>query len=387
MTVLAIIFGHELLGSERGNLEALISLNNSGTKVHLALSGLSATGGQFGEEAKRHGLETHVIPGGSQLHLPWVWKDPFYLPRQVHRLIANPIALLALARKIGANVVFTNGTLPFMFNLPYFFFSNTPLIYRMGDSPVWESRFQMFLWRNLVRRSSEIVCISKFIQSEVEKGAQKHLRKTRVIYNHPVTRQGGVNEKLSRKLISRKRELQIVYVGQITKQKGVFDLVQALLALNDDRIGAWVVGGSKHTIEQQNTLKKLIKTSTSHTKVDMVGYTPDPRPYYVAADWHIAPSIYPEALGNIVPEAKEHSTPSMVANNGGLPELVEHGSDGIILNEITSASLQATIIGLFDIQDKWKTMGAAARENLERNMSRGTFDAAWLQVVSDALEK
>jgi glycosyltransferase involved in cell wall biosynthesis len=387
MIVLAIIFGDELLGSERGNLEALRSIHNSGVKVHLAYSGLTLDGGQLGKEARRIGIETHILPGGSQLHLPWMLKDPYYLPRQIYRLIANSIVLRGLVHQTRADVIILNGVLSFMFILPYVITSNKPLIYRMGDSPVWNSIFQMFLWRDLIRTSSSVVCISQFIQNEVKRGAPKHLSKTRIIYNQPISRIGGADETLIRELSSRKRELQLVYVGQITQQKGVFALIRSLIDVNDARIGAWIVGGSQHTTSEQNKLKELVDASDTLTSIEMLGYIEDPRPYYHAADWHIAPSIYQEPLGNTVQEAKTIGTPSIVSNSGGLSELVENGKDGIVIDNINEESLRIAITELLTIKDKWRDMGEEAKKSIDKMNSENRFASKWIEVLTDVLKK
>ena len=186
---------------------------------------------------------------------------------------------------------------------------------------------------------------------------------------------------LCESLKAHKRPFQLVYVGQIGEQKGVSILVHALIAANDSRIGAWIVGGSAHTKKLEAKLKTAVSESKTHTSIRFEGFHADPRPYYAAADWHIAPSVYQEPLGNIVQEAKIAGIPSIISNNGGLPELVADGIDGIILPTIDPETIQQAFENLLKQPENWKDMGNAAKTSLHPRFTRATFDADWCNVV------
>lgn len=384
MRVLSILFGTELLGSERGNLEALHSLCRQGCDVVVGVSGRESHGGAVGDAARRMGFKTFEMPAGSHFSYAWMRYDKEYRRRQLKRLWTNSKLLLRKIEQENVDVVIINGTMPYLFCWIALSWSPIPVIYRMGDSPVWESKFQMLVWRSLVRRATAIVCISDFIRKELKKGAPKYIYKARVIRNHLITRSEPMDAILTNQLVEKKRELQIVYVGQITPQKGVFHFVEALIALDDPRIGAWIVGGSQHTTEAEKSLRSMVESSDTKTRVELIGYVNDPRPFYTAADWHIAPSIYPEPLGNIVQEAKTCGTPSIVSGSGGLPELIENGTDGILVHEVSVESLKSTISDLFCCQVLWESMGIHAKDSIHWTHSSQTFDAAWLAVVNAA---
>jgi glycosyltransferase involved in cell wall biosynthesis len=384
MKVLSIVLGTELLGSERGNLEALHSLRRQGCDVVVGISGRESQGGAVGDAARRMGFETFEMPSGSHFSYAWMRYDKEYRRRQLKRLWTNSKLLLKKIQEENVDVVIINGTMPYLFCWIALSWSRIPVIYRMGDSPSWQSKFQMLVWRSLVRRATAVVCISDFIRKELKQGVPRYIDKAIVIRNHPITRFETMDEELVSQLLHGKMSLQIVYVGQITPQKGVFHLVEALVALDDPRIGAWILGGSQHTTEAEKSLQSMVESSNTKTRVELMGYVNDPRTFYTAADWHIAPSIYPEALGNIVLEAKTCGTPSIVSGSGGLPELIENGKDGFIIHEVSVESLKSTISDLFSYQEQWKTMGSHAKDSIHGTLSTQTFDSAWMAVLNAA---
>ena len=145
--------------------------------------------------------------------------------------------------------------------------------------------------------------------------------------------------------------------------------------------------GSQHTLNLEEALKGRIDHSGSKTKIEFLGFKADPRPYYAAADWHFAPSICKEPLGNVVQEAKQMKNPSVVSNNGGLLELIEHGKDGFILNDVNAKELASTIKKLYKIEAGWRSMDDDANASLHRPFSHETFDHQWSDVVLSTSKK
>ena len=214
----------------------------------------------------------------------------------------------------------------------------TPVVFRVGDAPVVESRFQLWLWRRLMARCAHVVAISQFMAQCIEPWTPKG-KTVSVIRNVAPSRTGEPDPNVVDDLIRDKRSNQGVYVGQITPRKGVPMLVEALIAADDPHLGCWIVGGSPHSQELENELKAKVNGSNSRTSIQFLGFQSDPRPYLRTADWHIAPSTYEEPMGNVVQEAKAQGTPSIVSPRGGLPETITPGRTGWILDELRPEGL------------------------------------------------
>ena len=188
-TVVSIIFGNELFGKERGTLEALKALKSSGVEVVVCVSGRVPKGGRVGDEARALGFTTVVFPGGTQFHLPWFYRNPRFFVRQVGRLFTNSLALLRVQAKYKPNAILLNSTGPFLFCRLALGILRTPVIYRIGDAPPTDSKFQMMLWRQLIKRSSRIACVSHFIAKQVKAYVEpRNHQQISVIWNRVVSR-------------------------------------------------------------------------------------------------------------------------------------------------------------------------------------------------------
>ena len=341
--ILALLQGTELLGKERGNLEALTALQNQGATIMVGVSGRVTGGGSVGEEARQRGFETHEFPMGSHFAKEWMLKDREYRNSQLKRLVTNSRQLNALMRQWKPTHLNIAAHTTFIFFALALLLNRTPMIFRCGDAPPTGSTFQMFFWKWMVRRSSRIVAISHFIERQISETIPRAIRKTSVIHNIAPTRKGQPSETQIEQLKKAKKPFQLVYVGQIHPMKGVPELIQALIDIDDARIGCWLVGGSQHTLDIEQSLKTAVTNSNSSTSIEWLGFHSDPRPYYAAADWHIVPSICHEAFGNVVREAQSMGTPSIVSPNGGLPETIEDGRSGLILKSVTPEAIQDCI--------------------------------------------
>jgi len=382
--MLAVIYGTELFGSERANLEALQSMQRMGATILVGVSAREPEGGDVGDFARNAGFETFLLPFGSHFAYSWMRHDRAYRNRQLKRLWTNSRALHQAIKQFGPTHLMFGTVLPSIFVGLTLVWHRTPLIYRMGDAPVVESKFQMFFWRRLIRRATHIVCISDFIVQEVMAHSYVSKNKVSRIYNVPITRAGEADANAIESLKAHKRPLQLVYVGQINEIKGLRPLIQALIEANDSRIGAWIVGGSTHSETLAAELKTAVRESKTNTSIQFEGFQADPRPFYAAADWHIAPSTCQEGLGNIVLEAKIAGIPSIISNNGGLPELIEDGIDGVILPAVDSETIQQVLENLLMQPENWKNFGNVAKNSLHPQFTHATFDADWCNVVLTA---
>ena len=79
-----------------------------------------------------------------------------------------------------------------------------------------------------------------------------------------------------------------------------------------------------------------------HT-VRFVGFVNNPDAFYRAADFVLVPSLLPEPFGRVAVEAMAHGKPPIVADHGGLIEIVESDDVGLRFKAGDSQSLIAVI--------------------------------------------
>ena len=245
----------------------------------------------------------------------------------------------------------------------------------------------MMLWRQLIKRSSRIACVSHFIAKQVKAYVEpRNHQQISVIWNRVVSRTSLSTKKQVVLNDDDKPDLTLVYLGQMDKIKGVDVLVRAAVNLDNPALCLQLIGGSPHTASFQAELRRFVQDSESLTRIHFQGYVDDPRILLSQADWHIAPSICEEAFGNVVLEAKQIGIPSVISKNGGLPELVEEGVDGFVLDEVSSQSIENQINSLFECKADWKKMGASAKTSLHEKFSDNSFEFAWKALWSETLK-
>ena len=112
--------------------------------------------------------------------------------------------------------------------------------------------------------------------------------------------------------------------------------------------------------------------------VRFLGYRDDVGAILSSAAVHCCPSrlAIREGMANVVLEAKAAAVPSVVTRSGSLPELVEDGVDGWVVDD-TVAAVAAGVRGVLDDPEFRGRAGEAARRSLER-YGREPFEAAWL---------
>ena len=204
-------------------------------------------------------------------------------------------------------------------------------------------------------------------------------RTSRRWWCHVVVTTPDLNPEELDTLVQSKKPNQGVYVGQITPQKGVPDLVEALIALDDPETGCWILGGSDHTRDLEESLRTKVKASATRTRIEFKGFMPDPRPHLKAADWHIAPSTYAEPLGNVVQEAKSQGTPSIVTPMGGLPETLTEGQTGWILESTGAPAIEK---GLRELQGlNMKSNEQAILDEAAITNDADTFRHDWVSAL------
>jgi len=126
----------------------------------------------------------------------------------------------------------------------------------------------------------------------------------------------------------------VLFVGRITRQKGILHLVRAIRHLQP---GVQVVlcAGSPDTPEIGREMSGLVEEA-KRTSSGKVVWIPEMLPredlivLYSHASVFVCPSVY-EPFGIINLEAMACETPVVAAAVGGIPEIVVHGETGLLV--------------------------------------------------------
>ncbi|MBK8475405.1 MAG: glycosyltransferase family 4 protein [Opitutaceae bacterium] len=104
------------------------------------------------------------------------------------------------------------------------------------------------------------------------------------------------------------------------------------------------------------------------------------RQHFREADLVLAPARC-EPYGSFLVEAMAYGTPCLVANRGGMPEIVDHDVNGRVLPQLSPESLAAEIVSLLGDHNRLHTYSAAARQKVHRSLNWDTITSRIIEAL------
>lgn len=168
--------------------------------------------------------------------------------------------------------------------------------------------------------------------------------------------------------------LTVLYVGRLEKRKGVQDLFQALpLVLKRMRNVRFILAGGDNSVNDGFRRTTGMDYPTYFAKhypqfgpqVEFRGAVEEEtlQNLYQSCDLFIAPSLY-ESFGLIYLEAMNYAKPVIGCQSGGVPEVVEHGVTGLLVEPEAPAALAEAVVSLLQSPARLREMGLAGRARL-----------------------
>lgn len=156
----------------------------------------------------------------------------------------------------------------------------------------------------------------------------------------------------------------VMYCGRILEVKGVKELVQAILNINDPHIKLLMIGsaisGGNAATPYVEEVQKLVEQAGDRIK--FTGYIDNKElyRYYQSADMQVIPSLWEEAAGLIAIEGMLSGLPLIVTKSGGL---IEYATEDVAIwvdREGIVANLEREIKELVYNQAKREAMKKAS---------------------------
>ena len=260
-----------------------------------------------------------------------------------------------------------------------------------------------WLEKTALSNADGIVAVSEAMKYDMVSLFNMEPGKIRVIYN-------GIDTDLYKKIenpeILRKHGIDpgkpyVLFVGRVTRQKGIIHLVRAIPRLKK---GVQVVlcAGAPDTEEIAVEMRQGVEQAKRLSGADIVWIDQwvakkEAVALYSHAEIFVCPSVY-EPFGIINLEAMACETPVVASATGGIREVVEDGATGVLVHfepgrdsdpedpEKFSRDLADAINALLESPETIKKMGAASRRRVEELFSWKSIARQTLQFYRKLIE-
>ena len=181
--------------------------------------------------------------------------------------------------------------------------------------------------------------------------------------------------------VGEREHLRLGIVGQIGGWKGHEDLFNALGFLRRDGIRPSLLIFGSDAPDYMATLQRCAAQLDIEHQIEWRGYVAEKSRIYSAIDVCVVPSRFEEPLSTSAIEAGGFGCPVICSSRGGLPEIVEHGKTGFVVEPECPQQLAEAIKAFVQNPDLVKTMGAAAQTRARTEFSTQRFVNEFAQVL------
>jgi len=360
-----IVSGKEIMALELGE-----GLTQRGRSVHFITSFWN--NGDFPNRLKHLQIPTHIIPIGF-ISATLTKRNLEMTLEQVRRWPALLYGYSSLLQLLSPQKIIHTNWQHLLLLFP-FLKPQRDLFWVHDLVPdLWQYRL-VFGW--LERRLGGFICVSHATACSLKRiGISEH--KIRVIHN------GLADPTRSTNFAFRSCEqFRIGIVGQVNPWKGHDNLLEAFACVADKHSKAELHIFGRGDSKYKSELTAKVAEQSLAEKVTWHDFVPDTRDVYPHLDVCVIPSKAAESFGLVALEAGFFGLPSVVTRRGGLPEIIEHELNGLVVEADRPAELAAALIRLIEDPALRQRLGANARRRAVEHFGRDRFLNEFMAVLN-----
>jgi 1,4-alpha-glucan branching enzyme len=243
--------------------------------------------------------------------------------------------------------------------------------------------FLRFFEEGMLSRARKIIAVSNFTKWELTNYYKIPENKIRVIHNGVETNKFNPpvdKRKVKKELGLNPDDLAIVSVGRLYARKGLFTLIESIPRIVKRFPNAKFIISGKGQSDEMHKLNAYSDKLGVRNNIVFTGYYPDKKlpKLYQAADIFAFSTFY-EHHPFAVLEALSTGLPVVTTTVGGIPETIESGKNGFLVEPFNHRAFSEKILYLLEHQAFAQEMGAQARKTIVEN-----YD--WQIVVKEAMK-
>ena len=204
----------------------------------------------------------------------------------------------------------------------------------------------------VVKGYGHMIGVSEFVVREYEKACKipvdTHVLRNAIDldkFNKKISEEE--RKKLRKKLGLQEDDFVVLYVGRLIALKGILELMQAVLSIEDQHVKLLCVGSANFGKWAYSSYERRVKKLSEQNKdrIIFTGYVDNSEVYQYAAvaDVQCLPTLIAEAAPLVVLEAMAEGLPMIVTKSGGVIEYVDDSTALMIEQENIIDNLKEAI--------------------------------------------
>lgn len=298
------------------------------------------------------------------------WKNPL-------RYLAKVQNVFSYGRRVAKAVL--DFDVVYLHNEPnvLFFLKKKPgqkIVLHMHNDHLSMRLFRPF-YRRALAKADHVICVSDYIRRQAVVHFPEYANRFTVVYNStdPEVFKPYGDEALRQLegVVNIEPDKQyLLYVGRLTPVKGVHVLIKAFLDIHrrmpETRLiitGSSFFGGAAKTAYERELV------SLSEPVIDAIvftGYLPHEKLKYLysAVDMIVLPSVWQDPCPLVVLESLASGTCLVSSAVGGIPEVMENGKTGVLVQPSDPSALAQAICVTLSKPDEMNAMTQYARRKI-----------------------
>jgi glycosyltransferase involved in cell wall biosynthesis len=254
------------------------------------------------------------------------------------------------------------------------------LVTRRMDFPISNNVMNRLLYGVLV---DKVISISDSVRKEVQKVLPKG-KDSEVIHSCVVTVEfDPLARRENIKLKTKNKNFVIGTVSNLVKRKGIKHLIIAFGKMLNEypNLKLLIIGDGP----LRTDLELLVRELNLASHVKFKGFVEDVKSYLLDMDIFVLPSLE-EALGLAIIEAMAMSLPVVASKIGGIPEVVEDGTTGLLVDPGNPEELSCAMRYLLSNPELLRAMGENGRKRSEQCFNNDILISKYEQVYRELID-
>lgn len=280
-------------------------------------------------------------------------------------LIYDIYIYFLLIFKVKPALLFLSVGTPRMFS--GFFLFNTPLIYFLHTYPApsgLRGCIMDMITKYFSGRNKRAATVSKYSKNKINEYMHINMKNIEVVYN---------SIKLMHKKITACAAKQkiVLTVGHIVEYKNPYvwyEVAKKVIDIMPDTIFCWVGEGPL-----LKTMRNKVLNDKLEGSILFIGFSDNVDSYYQNAAVYFQPSLI-ESHGIAIIEAMSHGLPCIGSNIGGIPESIENGISGYLINSEDIEGFTKAICNILENKNLAGKMSFWGKEIVKNKFMTTTYE-------------